>query len=122
MHSRAATATRTARDGAAAWVARDARPRAPLDTEVRELVTSAGRAPREVISLWPADRRRRLVVSIRRDEGRQVQVRAWIRGGDLDAPNAARIRAIRGDVAVVVELDSGRTVIVPWRSLESALT
>jgi hypothetical protein len=76
---------------------------------------------REVVSLWPAGQRGRLALWIRRDEAGRPQIRARLRDHDFDLSDAAReVRRIRNDVAMVFELDSGRTVTAPWRSLDDA--
>jgi hypothetical protein len=96
----------------------------PIDPEVRELGSSARHTLREVISLWPADQRKRLVVWIRRDERGAPQIRARLRDPELDGPELAPelafdLRRVRGDVPVVFELE-GKTVVVPRGWLDAS--
>jgi hypothetical protein len=74
-----------------------------------------------MISLWPAERRAHLVLWIRLDEAGKPQICARLRDLDLGQLHLTReVRRIRGDIPVVFELDGGRTVVVPWRSLGDA--
>jgi hypothetical protein len=92
-----------------------------VDPELRQLAASARPTPRDVISLWPANQQAHLVLWIRRDEAGKLQICARMRDVDLGRPDLTReVQRIRGDIPVVFELDGGRTVVVPWRSLGAA--
>ncbi len=98
------------------------RPTVATDAELRALAASARPAPEEVLSLWPASQRERLVLWIRRDGTGNAEVRARLREHDLDAGDLAKdlarqARRIRGDVPVVFELGEGRSCVVPLASL-----
>jgi hypothetical protein len=89
----------------------------PFDREVRELVAGARPLLREVISLWPVDWRKRLVLGVRRDESGQPVVVARVHERNQRLPEGAReVRWARGEVPLVLELPGGRTAVVPWRS------
>jgi hypothetical protein len=88
-----------------------------FDREVRELVAGARPLLREVVSLWPVDGRKRLVLGLRRDESGQPAVRARVHERNQRLPEGARdVRWARGEVPLVLELTGGRTAVVPWRS------
>lgn len=89
----------------------------PFDREVRELVAGARPLLREIISLWPVDWRKRLVLGVRRDESGRPVVRAHVHERNERLPEGARdVRWARGEVPLVLELPGGRTAVVPWRS------
>ena len=87
----------------------------------RELVRNAQPSPAELLTLWPAELRLRLVLLVRVDESGGVEVSARLREHDFEpsAPNLARqVRRVRGDVPVVVHTPGARPVVVPWAWFE----
>ena len=91
---------------------------ASFDREVRELVAGARPLLREIISLWPVNGRKRLVLGVRRDESGQPVVRACVQERNQRLPEGARdVRRARGELPLVLELAGGRTAVVPWRSV-----
>lgn len=116
---------------AAARVPRPPPPPSPFGTPpsaaAELLAIAAGAHPslEEVVSLWPAGQRDRLVLWIGREANGQAHVRARLREHDLDAADLAvdvarQARRIRSDVPVVFELGEGRTQVVPLASLSGA--
>jgi hypothetical protein len=106
-----AEAARVARDSFAPDAA------GSFDREVRELVAGARPLLREIISLWPVDGRKRLVLGVRRDERGQPVVRACVERNQRLPEGARDVRRARGEVPLVLELTGGRTAVVPWRSV-----
>jgi hypothetical protein len=89
--------------------------RASIDGAIAAIVARAHPSLADVVSLWPRARRADLVVAIRVDEAGRPSLRAWLRAHDFDvgdADVARAIRAIRGDVPVVIDLGD-RVAVLP---------
>ena len=103
-----------------------ARPASPvvLDDDVKGAIASVRTWLTELIALWPAHARDQIVLWVQSSPGDAAGAGAGARpraqveeqAGDV----AAQVRKIRRDTPVVVELVGGRTVVIPWRSLQAA--
>jgi hypothetical protein len=85
----------------------------PGDRALDELLARARPSVAEVLSLWPASRRKDVVVWVRIDQEGETTIDARLREPHLDHA----VPRIRGDAAVVFELGSDRRVVLPSRSL-----
>jgi hypothetical protein len=78
----------------------------------------------EVLSLWPGDRRDRIVLWVRVEPAGNVEIVAHPREQRVAgaAPEIERdLGRIRDDVPVVLELHDGGTVVLPLRALREPL-
>jgi hypothetical protein len=100
-------------------------PRAvPLEADAidAEALATAGRVRgwlSELITLWPSSQRGEVVLWVRTADGETsagARMRAQVMAG-VDSI-ARRVRKIRNDVPVVVEIGGGRTVVAPWRAVQ----
>ena len=99
------------------------RPRAERLTPeeaARQALSGAQPSLDEILSLWPANRRTRIVLWVKLGEAGNVVIGAQPREQPIAAapPEVKRlVRRIRTDVPVVLELYDGRTAVVPLRAL-----
>jgi hypothetical protein len=89
---------------------------------VRAAVAGARPSLDDVLSLWPAGQRYRVVLRARLGADGGVSIGAHLReqAVEAQAPDVARdVRRIRSDVPVVLELDEASSVVVPMRTLKA---
>jgi hypothetical protein len=101
----------------------------PTSTEARRgdsaiLAAMARARPllEEVLSLWPAEERSRLVLWVD-VAGPALEIKARLRDGDAKEGRdsvARQVHRVKRDVAVVIELEGKDPVVLPWRSLREA--
>ena len=102
------------------------RPRAERLTPeeaARRALAGAQPSLAEILSLWPAERRLRIVLWVKLGEAGTIVIGAHPREQPIAgaAPEVKRlVRRIRADVPVVLELPDGGTVVVPLRVLGEA--
>ena len=93
--------------------------RSTLDDELRALLARVRPSPAELVSLWPATKRKRLAVFILESAGApQIIARLWTQ--DCHSPDIdGRARhPSHGRMPVFFELRDGRTVVIPLRLLK----
>jgi hypothetical protein len=83
------------------------------DSEVRSVLLRARPLLEEVLSLWPAEKRPKLVLWVDL-VGTEVQVKARLRDGER------QVRRVKGDAAIVVELPGKATVVIALQAVRAA--
>jgi hypothetical protein len=95
--------------------------RSTLDGELRAVLARVRPSPAELVSLWPARKRKHVAVFIRESSGEpEIMARLWAKDFDSAGNDGRAAVPSRGTVPVFFELRDGRTVIVPLRILEEA--
>jgi hypothetical protein len=94
----------------------------PGDSEVLAAMARARPLLEEVLSLWPAEQRSKLVLWVD-VAGPELGVKARLRDADATEGRdavARQVHRVKRDVAIVIELEGKAPVVVPWRSLREA--
>jgi len=92
---------------------------------LRDVLSRARPLLDELPLLWHRDVRTRLVLFVRADENGAIDVSARLREHDFDPGGpelARRVRRVRDDVPVVVEVPGTRPLVLRWGSLHGATT
>jgi hypothetical protein len=91
---------------------------APLTPEGAARVAISGARPSvdEILSVWPADRRNRVVIWVKVGRAGNVVIGANLRERHVEN-TGHDLKHIRDDVPVVVEFHDRRTVVLPLRLL-----
>jgi hypothetical protein len=95
-----------------------AQPLGQVDDEVHAAVARVRGLLAELITLWPKAEARHIVLWVRSNgeqtgAGARMRAHVMAEGDDI----APRVKRIRNDVPVVVELDGRRPIVAPLRSL-----
>lgn len=94
-----------------------------IENAVRAALAGARPSLDEILSLWPAGQRDRIVLRARLGADGGISTGALLREQAFEAqpPDVARdVRRIRNDVPVILELDEVGTVVIPMRALETS--
>jgi hypothetical protein len=90
---------------------------APREREAVSVAISTARPSlAEILSVWPANQRDRLVIRIKVGDTGDVSIGAQLRDRENAAPELKRaLRRIQDDVPVILALRDGTTEVVPLR-------
>jgi hypothetical protein len=92
------------------------------DAAILAAMTRARPLVEEILSLWPAEMRRKLVVSIEVSSS-ELSVRARLRSATADGTGSKvedLVRRVRGDAAIVFERPGEVPVVVPLQAMRRA--
>lgn len=94
-----------------------------IEDAVRAALADARPSLDEILSLWPRNRRDRVVLWAKLGPAGEISLGAQLREHLVDGARSDLLREaqrIRDDVPVVIELDAGDALVVPLRALQES--